>query len=200
MNQKNHGAIVIKMSEWKGYDATYLVTAVSIQGQNDPHVALVDPPDLVQSHQPAIFPQILNRVAPQPEPIPPCAMALTDYEKERLERIAKNKAILAALDIPKALNSTPKRVAKASPKKRKRRDSDVDGDSTVETVDRPPLARRASARLQNIVKTFLNLTDCSNAVHTMTATMRNQNERRQIRILDPQTRLRMVTKRTLMTR
>jgi hypothetical protein len=78
-------------------------------------------------------------------------MTLTDYEKERQERIAKNRAILAALDIPKAINATPKRVAKHSPKKRKRRDSDVDGEDTVETVDRPPLARRTSARLQNIV-------------------------------------------------
>jgi hypothetical protein len=81
-------------------------------------------------------------------------MALTDYEKERLERIAKNKAILAALDIPKAINPTPKRAAKLkpTPKKRKRRDSDVDGDNAVDTTDRPPLGRRISARLQNIVR------------------------------------------------
>lgn len=79
-------------------------------------------------------------------------MTLTDYEKERLERIAKNKAILASLDIPKAINSTPKRASKLpAPKKRKRRESDVDGDNTVDVTDRPPLARRCSARLQNIV-------------------------------------------------
>jgi hypothetical protein len=83
-------------------------------------------------------------------------MTLTDYEKERLERIAKNKAILASLDIPKAINATPKRAAKPpAPKKRKRRDSDVNGDTTVDVADRPPLARRTSARLQNIVWAWL---------------------------------------------
>ncbi len=126
-------------------------------------------------------------------------MTVTDYERERQERIAKNKAILSALDIPKAINSTPKRVARISPKKRKRRDSDVDGGSSVKAVDKPPLVRRTSARLQNIVEIFWKFSDDSRAAHTMRATMRNQNKRR-TRILNLKTKFRMGMKRTSATK
>src|ERR1700738_2150135 len=83
-------------------------------------------------------------------------MTLTDYERERQERIARNKAILASLDIPKALNKVSERAPKSSSKpkpsaKKRRRASvdrvSVDHDSTTDTAERPPSTRRTSARL-----------------------------------------------------
>ena len=80
---------------------------------------------------------------------------LTDYEREREERIARNKAILASVDIPKAINTTPKRtskaIRKATPKKRNKRElsaSPGQGDDN----QRPQLTRRTSERLQKRVR------------------------------------------------
>lgn len=85
-------------------------------------------------------------------------MTLTDYERERQERIAKNKAILASLDLPKTLNISraPKAPSQPKPKKRKRAPSpslrdEVADLAVADGVDRPNLGRRTSARLQAIV-------------------------------------------------
>jgi hypothetical protein len=81
-------------------------------------------------------------------------MALTDYERERQERIAKNKAILASLDIPKASSSLPERAPSKKPVSKKRRRASVsDRDSLADPAERPPSARRTSVRLQNQVST-----------------------------------------------
>jgi hypothetical protein len=90
-------------------------------------------------------------------------MTLTDYERERLERIAKNKAILASLDLPKTLNTSASRAPKApsqpKPKKRKRAASPSLRDEVAELAvadggERPTSGRRTSARLQAIVLPF----------------------------------------------
>jgi hypothetical protein len=95
-------------------------------------------------------------------------MTLTDYEREREERIAKNKAILAALDIPKTLNTSASRAPKASTqpktKKRKRQASVTLRDEVADLAvadggERPTTGRRTSARLQNIVRTSATLID-----------------------------------------
>ena len=84
-------------------------------------------------------------------------MALTDYEREREERIAKNRALLASLDLPKAIYFSPKRVVKAKPKpkpapqKRKRDASSPNGDATSDSANGETVKRRVSARLQSIV-------------------------------------------------
>jgi hypothetical protein len=78
---------------------------------------------------------------------------LTDYERERQERIAKNKAILASLDIPKALSKAPERAPRSKkPVSKKRRRASVsdrdDLESATNAGERPPSTRRTSARLQ----------------------------------------------------
>jgi len=79
---------------------------------------------------------------------------LTDYEREREERIAKNKALLASLDIPKPISTSVKRSIKSAPvkssKKRKQRDASVTDGAVL--GDRPEGSRRTSARLQNKVR------------------------------------------------
>lgn len=82
-------------------------------------------------------------------------MTLTDYEREREERIARNKAILASLNIPKPFNANSKRLArapsKAASQKRKRPASPVEEGSTTYSGESPPMKRRTSARLQQTV-------------------------------------------------
>jgi len=82
-------------------------------------------------------------------------MTLTDYEREREERIAKNRALLASLNIPKAIAFSPKRVVKAkpkpAPKKRKRAASSRTRDVTPDSDNGQAVKRRVSARLQSIV-------------------------------------------------
>lgn len=86
---------------------------------------------------------------------------LTDYERERQERIAKNKAILASLDIPKAKSSTPRRPPQSAIRrdsnKRKRRVSSLERDLDAQSGERPQIQRRLSARLQKIVCTPCDL-------------------------------------------
>ena len=80
---------------------------------------------------------------------------ITDYERERQERIAKNRAILASLDIPTAKNGTKTRGSKPAAKpisgKRKRRASQSNGDADADSEERPSFTRRTSARLQQRV-------------------------------------------------
>jgi E3 ubiquitin-protein ligase UHRF1 len=85
---------------------------------------------------------------------------VTDYEKERLERIARNKALLASLDIPAAKRSWSRLDSVAKPEhsvnKRRRQqplsdiwNQDPGGESLV--------GRRVSARLQNKVRLIWNV-------------------------------------------
>lgn len=80
---------------------------------------------------------------------------ITDYERERQERIAKNKAILASLDIPTARNGNQKRGTKSDAKptsvKRKRRASPSSRNPTEDSEELPSFTRRTSARLQQRV-------------------------------------------------
>ena len=81
------------------------------------------------------------------------AAALTDYEKEREERIARNKALLASLDIPKAIKNISKRPPSSSKpvsaRKRKRNASPLH-ESTDGSVEGLELTRRRSVRLQKM--------------------------------------------------
>lgn len=80
--------------------------------------------------------------------------ALTDYEKEREERIARNKALLASLNIPKAIKNIAKRAPSSSKpvseRKRKRNASPLH-ELTNGSVEIPQLTRRRSVRLQKMV-------------------------------------------------
>ena len=80
-------------------------------------------------------------------------VSLTDYEREREERIARNKALLASLDIPRPISTSVKRSIKStfakSSKKQKQRATSVSDGAVLE--DRPEGSRRTSARLQNKV-------------------------------------------------
>lgn len=81
---------------------------------------------------------------------------LTDYERERQERIARNKALLASLDIPKALSSYVKPIINedpASTKKRKRQSLKPER-ANAQSHERAPMTRRVSARLQNMVSLY----------------------------------------------
>ena len=107
---------------------------------------------------------------------------LTDYERERQERIARNRAILASLDIPTAKNAIARRLAKPALKptsnKRKRRASQSDRDSNGDTGERPAVTRRTSARLQQRVapNTSLSLIIFSLFGNTKRAIARNGRE------------------------
>jgi hypothetical protein len=114
---------------------------------------------------------------------------LTDYERERQERIARNKAILASLDIPKASSKAPERAPRSkkpvSKKRRRASVSDRDdlesvtnaGEKTTNAGERPPSTRRSSARLQKQVRFLrINTNRISHAARTTTL-MKSQTRR-----------------------
>jgi len=77
---------------------------------------------------------------------------LTDYEREREERIAKNKALLASLDIPKPISTSVQRRIKSAPAKSSKKRKQCDASERALLEVRLEGSRRMSARLQNKVK------------------------------------------------